>query len=190
MLPPPPEKPSGPPVYVLSINGERLEWPDLDSLERDARHDIAAAQFALGQLLLDGEKIPADTDRALVLLEHAAEHGSIDAAYRLADLYTHGRLVVFDEKRGFTYMLMAARGGARTAVYNMGALYANGRGTPQNYTEALAWFTVAEKLGADFGAAARIRDYLKNTAPEQIAIAQQRAAELQRDIDTAAKQRG
>lgn len=184
---PAPEAAAGPPVSVVSITGESLEWRDLETLQRDAHLERPTALFALGQLLIDGDKLPADPDRALVLLERSAALGNADAAYRLADLYTHGRIVTFDPKRGFEYMLMAAKRGARTAVYNMGALYANGRGTPQDYTEALAWFTVAEKYGADFGAAAKVRSYLERTAPDQVSVAQRRAAELLREIDAARK---
>ncbi len=186
----PAEKPEsdGTPVAVISMNAQRLEWPSLGALERDAHYDHPTALFALGQLLIDGEKVPADVDRGLMLLERGAAQGSVDAAYRLADVYIHGRIAPMDEKRGFAYMLMAASRGSRTAMFNTAALYANGRGTDRNYTEALGWFIVAEHFGADFGAGARIRDYLTRNKPDQIPIAQHRAESLEREIDAALKQ--
>jgi uncharacterized protein len=177
----------GPPVAVSSINGNRLHWPGLETLQRAARRNEPAALYALGQLYLDGKMVPTDIDLALVYFEHGADAGSVDAAYRLADIYIHGRLAPMDEKRAFTYMLMAARHGARTAIFNTGALYANGRGTEKNYTEALAWFMVAAKFGADFGAGSQIRDYLAKTSPDQIPIAERHSNELLAEIDAAVK---
>ncbi|WP_158277565.1 tetratricopeptide repeat protein [Opitutus sp. ER46] len=176
--------PVGPPVSVATINGEHLEWPDVDTLRRAADRGNASALYAWGQVLLNGDLVPADPDRALAVLERGAAAGSVDAAFRLAGLYTHGRVVALDDQRAFSYMLMAARGGARSAIRNVGALYANGRGTPQNYTEALAWLIVAENYGSDFGATTKIRSYLQRNTPDQIPIAEHRAAELTQEIES------
>jgi TPR repeat protein len=186
-VPTPPAGPQdpGPPVRVTTINGRRLSWPGLTTLEREGRENKPAALYALGQIYLDGKVVPADVDRALMYFERGADAGSVDASFRLADIYIHGRLAPMDEKRAFKYMLFAARHGARTAIFNTGALYANGRGTEKNYTEALAWFLVAEKYGADFGAGYQVKDYLQKTAPDQVTAAEHRAQELWAEIEKA-----
>lgn len=175
------------PITVMSINAKRLTWPSLDELQRAARANDPKALFALGQLYLDGEKVPSDVDLALVYLERGAAGGSVDATYRLADVYIHGRVAPIDEKRGFNYMLTAARHGARTAIFNTGAMYANGRGTKQDYTEALAWLWVAQHFGADAAAAAQIRNYLKTKAPDQLTVAERRSKEILAEIEAATK---
>lgn len=182
--------PDGAPVSVVSIFGPKLEWPSVEALTAAAHHDDPSALFAFGQLLIDGEQLPADVDRGLMLLERGAALGSVDAAYRLADVYIHGRIAPMDEKRGFAYMLMAARGGARTAMFNTAALYANGRGTKRDYTESLAWFLVAAHYGADMGGAAQIRGFLSRNAPDQIPLAQHRADQLIETVEAAHKQQG
>lgn len=179
----------GSPVKHSGINGQRLEWPSFAALERAAARREPDACFVLGQVFLDGDKLPhgfePDVDKAVIYLERGAEAGSLDATFRLAELYLHGRKVPRDDQRAFRYMLAAARGGARTAVYNVGSLYINGRGTEKDLTTGLAWLLVAEKFGAGSSAVAKIRGYLERTSPEAIPVAERRAAELEREIEGA-----
>lgn len=179
----------GPPVTILGINAQSLEWRSFNALQRAADRGEPDALYALGKLLLEGDKLPGDVtpdlDRALLLLDRGATAGSLDAAFRLAELYTTGRKVPQNDALAFKYTLQAATGGARSAIFNLGAFYANGRGTQKNYTEALAWLITAEHFGASPAAAAKIRSYLKSSAPNEIPKAEKRAEELKRTIEAA-----
>lgn len=175
--------PDGAEVKVVSPAGKWQRWPSLDQLERAADAGDPEALSALGQVLLEGKFAPIDVDRAVALLDRAARAGSVDAAQQLASLYTQGGKIPADAAKAFQYNLQAARGGAPQAMYNTGAMLSNGLGTARNFTEALAWLIVAKQHGRDPGSEKQMRDYLTKTAPAQVALAEQRAAGLQREID-------
>ena len=178
------EPPSGPLEKLILPTGRRVNYSDLASLQRAADHGEPGAAAALGQILLAGQLTPAEPERAIVILEQAARAGSADAAHLLAELYTNGDKVPRDDAKAFAYNLQAARGGSLQAMFNTGALYANGRGTARDYTAALAWLIVAKHYKLDQGGAEkRIRAHVEKTAPAQIAVAEKRAAELQREIE-------
>lgn len=178
------DAPSGePPIKLLAPSGRLLRWPSLTALRRAADQGTPDALAALGQVLLEGKLLPEDSALAAGLLERAAKAGSADAAHLLAELHTKGTKVNRDDALAFAYTLQAARGGVRASLFNLGALYANGRGTPTNYPEALAWLIVAKHYHLDTGQVTRIRDYLAQTQPAQIPLAEQRAAERIREID-------
>jgi TPR repeat protein len=174
-----------PAPLVWGSTADPAAGPDVETLTQAADRGDAGAQIALANLLLAGRSAPEDPARAVRLLEHAAGAGDAPAAQRLAELYTQGTKVTRDDTKAFTYTLQAARGGAPQAMFNAGALYANGRGTARDFTEALAWLIAAKHYGLDRGQEKRIRDYLARSHPEQIPLAEQRAADRIRAIDGA-----
>ncbi len=176
---------SSPPVKLVLPSRRVMSWSSPAALQREADHGDATALAALGQALLDGRDLPADPDRAVATLQRAAQAGSADAAYHLAELYTKGLHVARNETKAFSYTLQAANGGVSTSIYNLGALYANGSGTKRDFTEALAWMIVAKHYNLDSGNLQRIRDYVAKTQPDQVSVAEHRAAERIRAIDTA-----
>jgi TPR repeat protein len=176
-----PEKP----LKFVSPTGRSLSWSSLQTLEQAADRNEPVALAALAQILIEGKLAPENISRAVTLLERAAAAGNIDAAQQLADLYTNGSKLPADAAKAFRYNLLAARGGSRQAMYNTGALFTNGLGTERNHIEALAWLTVAKQHGLDPGAEKRLRDFLSKTRPGEIAAAEKRAAELQREIAAA-----
>ena len=75
----------------------------------------------------------------------------------------------------------AADTGDQRAMLALGRLYAQGLGTPQDYIEAHKWFNLAASRGE--AAAVRARDALaEKMAPQQVAMAQERAAVWQPGI--------
>jgi TPR repeat protein len=172
------------PVKFGLPTGRALQWAGLETLQKLADQGNADALAALGQALLEGKYLDANLDRAIAVLERGAKAGSGDAAFQLADLYSKGLRVPRDDAKAFTYMLQAARGGVRLASYNLGALYANGTGTKADYPEALAWLIVAQHFNFDSGQLARIRDYLTKTDAKQIPLAERRAAERIKEIES------
>lgn len=180
-----PSETPGSPVKLVLPSRHRVSWPSLDALQRAADRGEPVALAAFGQTLLEGKLLPADPARAVPLLERGATAGDADAAQQLAELYLHGEHVTPDAGKLFAYTLQAARGGVPTAIYNLGALYANGTGTGRDFTAALAWLLVAEHNHLDSGQLQRIKDYLTRNHPEQIPLAESRAANLTREIDAA-----
>ena len=172
------------PIKLVLPTGRALSWPGLTALQAAADQGNVDAIAALGQIYLTGQQVPTNPTLAISILERGAKAGSADAAARLAEVYTNGLQAPRDEKRAFTLTLQAAHGGVRTAIYNLGALYANGTGTTADDTEALAWLIVAQHFNLDSGQAARIREYLVKTDAKQIPLAEHRASERVKEIET------
>lgn len=175
---------SGTTVKLIAPTGRTLSWPSPAALERAAGLGQPDALAGLGQVLLDGKYLSEDSVRAAQVLEKAAAAGSADAAYLLSELYAKGTRITRDDAKAFTYTLQAAKGGVLTATFNLGALYTSGRGTPVSYSDALTWFIVAKNFNRDAGQVKRIGDYLRQTHPEQVPLAEKRAADLIREINT------
>ncbi|MEO6567653.1 MAG: hypothetical protein ABIO94_02720 [Opitutaceae bacterium] len=172
-----------PGVSINSPTGRTLRWANQDALQQAADRGEPEALFALGKKLVEEKGTASEVNRGVTFLEQSAKAGSVDAAQQLATLYTQGAKVRANGTKAFEYNLQAARGGSAQAMANTGAFLANGMGTTQNATESLAWLIVAKQHGVDPGSEKRIRDHLVKTAPQQIAVAEKRAAELQRDIE-------
>ncbi|MGC4072409.1 MAG: tetratricopeptide repeat protein [Nibricoccus sp.] len=187
---PEPAPESGPPVKLISPIGRPIEWSSLSALERAAEQKQPNALSDLGQVLLAGKLVPADPQRAVQLLERGAAAGSPDAAYQLAEICVTGVHQVKDDAKALTLYRQAALGGSPIAMFNVGAFLANGRGAPRDYTEAFAWVLVAKKYGVQREEIEnRLRTQLQKKSPEQIAIAEKRAAVLDQEIATALKNR-
>jgi TPR repeat protein len=192
---PPPASPSepesGPAVKLISPIGRPVSWSSLSALERAAERRQPDALSDLGQVLLAGKLVPADPERAVLMLERGAEAGSPDAAYQLAEVLVKGVDQPKDDAKALTLYRQAAKGGSPIAMFNVGAFLANGRGAPRDYTEAFAWLLVAKKYGVERAEIeGRIRAHLEKKSPDQIAVAEQRAASLDQEIAAALKSRG
>jgi len=193
-IPPPkplaPEPPpaSGPEVKLVSPLGRPGHWAHLSDLEHAAEQGDAAAFSDLGQILLAGKLVPADPERAALMLERGAAAGSPDAAYQLAELTMSGVHQVRDDTKALALYRQAAKGGSAIAMFNVGAFLANGKGAPRDYTEALAWVLVAKKHGVERpDVEGRIRAHLQKTSPAQIEAAETRASALDQEIASASK---
>lgn len=171
-----------PPVVVITVFGERLSWPTPAALEQAANRGEPAALTALGRLLTNG-KLPADPMRAVLLLEQAAAKGEIDAAHQLGELYAKGEGLVHDDAKAFRYTMQAARGGSMVAMASAGVFYTNGRGTDRDLVRGLAWLTVAKELGADLGQEKRLRAFLTQYRPQDVAAADELAKKLRAEIE-------
>ncbi|MEO7413286.1 MAG: hypothetical protein ABIZ81_08000 [Opitutaceae bacterium] len=174
-----------PGLSITSPSGRTLRWANRDALQQAADRGEPDALFALGQKLVEEKNTSAEIARAVTLLERGAKAGSVDAAQQLATHYTQGGKVTANAAKAFQYNLQAARGGLPQAMANTGAFLANGMGTKQNATESLAWLIVAKQNGVDPGSEKRIRDHLVKNAPQQVGVAEKRAAVLQREIEAA-----
>jgi uncharacterized protein len=189
ILPPPPRPEfkkhveSGPEVRMISPIGRPVRWDHFSQLERAADAGQADALSDLAQVLIAGKLVPADPERAVLLLERGSAAGSPDAAYQLAEIIVAGIHHIKDDAKALALYRQAANGGSPIAMFNVGAFLTNGKGTPRDYTEALAWIVLAQKRGVERAEVERrIRAHLQKTAPDQIAVAESRAFVLDKEI--------
>lgn len=85
--------------------------------QKAAEQDNQYAQYRLAKLLLDGEEIPKDTEKALRLLTDAAEQGSQFAQYTLGKLYLLGKEIPQDREAAINWLTRAAQQGNEYAQY-------------------------------------------------------------------------
>lgn len=169
----PGEEPASPPVTVTTILGVPHTWPSLEALRRAANHGDATAMGALGRLLTNGKRLPPDALAAVVWLERSAALGDIDAAHQLGDLYSKGDGIVPDDRKAFAYYLQGARGGSALSMASVGVFHTNGRGTARDLVQGLAWLIAARHFGVDLGQEARLRGFLTQHQPAELAKAEQ-----------------
>lgn len=79
--------------------------------------DNQYAQYRLAKLLLDGEEIPKDTEKALRLLTTAAEQDNQFAQYTLGKLYLLGKEIPQDREAAVYWLTLSAQQGNEYAKY-------------------------------------------------------------------------
>jgi TPR repeat protein len=168
---------------LLSRTAGGASWSSVAELKDAAEKGNPKAQAYLGEIMLRGEGVPQNRRQAIELLDKAARAGEGSAAFRLAMVLDDGDEVEQDRPRAFGYFRAAAAGGVTEAFHNIGAAYAGGRGVKPSPTEALAWFILARKRGAESEAENLLRERLEAMRRSQwIAAAERRAEELEREI--------
>jgi TPR repeat protein len=168
----------------LSTTGgqEGARWSNTAELKKaaEAGNPKACAQY--GDALLNGDGVAKDTVQAMRYLSQAADSGESNAAFRLGKIYDDGELTPKDYPKAFAYYSDAAKGGVAEAQYNLGVMYFSAHGVARDNVEGLAWLIVATKNGAPNDREKQVRARLqKNNRLQQIAAAEQRAAEILKD---------
>ncbi len=157
-------------------------WADVKELQQAAAKGNPKAEAQLGEMLLRGEGIAKDEERAVALLEKAARAGHSGATFRIGMLLAHGESgVAKDPERALAYFRAAAAGGEKEAFFNIGAAYGSARGVKRDYGEALGWLIVARQRGADASAEANLRTQIKSQAA-WIAKGERRAKEIEQEF--------
>lgn len=85
--------------------------------QKAVEQDNQYAQYRLAKLLLDGEEIPKDTEKALRLLTAAAEQGNQFAQYTLGKLYLLGKEIPQDREAAIDWLTRSAQQGNEYAKY-------------------------------------------------------------------------
>jgi TPR repeat protein len=148
-----------------------------------ANGGVAEAQYNVAVMYSEGMGVPRDPAQAINWYQKAAAQGNANAAFNLGVAYSNGIGVQQDIQEAVRWFRRAATAGVINAQFNLGVLYERGEGVPQSATEAYAWYTAAAAHG-DQGAAQR-RDHLAGSlSPTDLQKAQERAAELQKTIQT------
>ncbi len=134
-----------------------------------AEQGLPDAQCNLGMMYAKGKCVPQDYKEAVKWYTKAAEQGLAGAQFLLGTIYAEGRGVPQDykeaikwftrvAKQGFAWENVAdhklaevqfnlAEQGYAEAQFNLGVMYDNGRGVPQDYKEAVKWYTKAAEQG-------------------------------------------
>ena len=148
-----------------------------------ANGGVAEAQYNVAVMYSEGMGVPKDPAQSVKWYQKAAAQGNANAAFNLGVAYSNGIGVQQDIQEAVRWFRRAATAGVINAQFNLGVLYERGEGVPQSNTEAYAWYTAAASHG-DQGAAQR-RDHLASSlSPADLQKAQERAAELQKTIQT------
>jgi len=156
---------------------------DFDDIKKLAEKGDINAQFNLGLMYANGQRVPQDYKQAVYWLTKAAEQGLAGAQSYLVLMYAEGQGVPQDYKQAVYWLTKAAEQGDASAQFNLGWMYGEGQGVPQNNKLAYVWFSLAAVGGnAD---ARQNRDYFAQIlTPQLLAEAQELAAKLQYRITT------
>jgi len=118
--------------------------------------------------------------RKLNRTRDAAEQGRAKAQHNLGNKYRHGEGVARDYAEAAKWYRKAAEQGLAVAQYNLGLMHASGIGVPRNDIESYVWFLVAAATGHRRAKKSLAKVQL---TPEQLATAEERAAELLEQIN-------
>ena len=117
------------------------EWKPL------AEQGVAAAQYNLAVMYVNGKGIAQNYTQALYWYNKAAAQGDASAQYNLAQMYRMGQGVPPNNAKTLYWYQKAAEQGHANAQSNLGVLYANGEGIPQNFKLAYILFNLAASNG-------------------------------------------
>ncbi len=107
----------------------------------------AEAQARFGQMLLDGDGVPADAAQAFGWFERAARVGHLEAANMIGRCYDLGWGVAIDKPKAAAWFRQAAARGLTWAKYNYATLLALGQGVAEDKRTALVLFEEAAAEG-------------------------------------------
>ena len=135
-----------------------------------ADQGLAIAQFNVGLMYDNGQGVTKDEIQAMKWYRLAADQGRSDAQYQLGHLnYKQNNYA-----EAAKWFHLASDQGRADAQSNLGSMYAEGDGVPQDFVQALMWFTLS--------AAQNHKDGIENRdkaaglmTPAQIAEAQELA---------------
>jgi TPR repeat protein len=137
-----------------------------------ADQGLAVAQFNLGLMYDIGQGILQNYDEAVKWYRLAADQGRADAPYQLGHLYYKQN----NKAEAAKWFHLAADQGRADAQSNLGAMYAEGEGVPQDFVQALMWFSLSAAQNHKDAIENRDKAVLLMT-PAQIAGAQKLARE-------------
>ena len=158
---------------------EAVEW--LLKAAKGCNHE---AQFVLGRMYINGDRVSKNVVEGLKLLHEAAAYGELiagynfdgyaDAQYFLGNLYSSGDGVPIDKSKAVEWYHAAAVQNHVRAQIHLGMMYADGDGVRQDYVHAHSWLSAASDE-ADEQAKAVLAKIVKQMTQEQIAEANELA---------------
>jgi hypothetical protein len=155
-------------------------------LTKVAEQGNVNGQVNLASMYEDGQGTPQNYEEAIKWYTQAATQGDADAQYALGLVY---RRALKNDKEAFEWYTKAAEKGHEDAQFTLASMYQYGQGVPQNDEQAYIWASLAaaQSNNPEEGAVG-LRDLVaKQLTPARLNAAQQRAAELQKQIEANAK---
>ncbi len=119
-------------------------------LHASAEQGNQFAQYTLGKLYLNGERIPPNVPEAMRWLHASAEQGNQYAQYTLGKLYLNGESIPPNIPEAMHWLHASAEQGNQFAQYTLGKLYLNGERIPQNIPEAMKWLHASAEQGNEY----------------------------------------
>lgn len=95
---------------------------EFEELREKAKSGDAAAQFTIGQILIEGKNVQKDSKEGCKWLEESANAANLSAQVLLAEQYARGEGVSRNYEAAISWYQHAARGGHPDALYKMGLL--------------------------------------------------------------------
>ena len=132
----------------------------MEVLIEDAERSIAEAQLALGNMYANGNGILKDRNKAnkWYRLADAQEHQAKTNIYNLAKK---------NDLQAIQVLIDDAEKGIAEAQFVLASMYAKGQGVPQNYQEAIKWYSqLAEKQGTNQEETAFYYNWRKSNIPQ------------------------
>ncbi|MBE6625648.1 MAG: sel1 repeat family protein [Ruminococcaceae bacterium] len=123
---------------MLNITKEKLE-----NIINLANAGDAGAQYTTAILLLQGEFLPENEEKAVEYLEKAHAQGFTEATYELAVCCHYGIGMDADMARAFELYKTSAEAGYGMGMAVMGKIYLDGNGVESNPALAMEWFEKA-----------------------------------------------
>lgn len=122
-----------------------VDWPNkpLEEIRKAAEAGDAAAQGALANAYLVGDKVPADAAQAVRWYKAAADQNDPISQFALGMLYEEGNGVSRSMTEAVKWYRAAAERGLAEAQYNVGACYATGDGVNIDHAESVKWYRKA-----------------------------------------------
>jgi len=160
-----------------------LAWGEMDlkKIKKLAESGDAKAQFNLGVMYEDGKGVPQSYAEAVKWFRKAADQGYAKAQFSLGRIYLWSKYGNYAE--AMKWYRKAADQGHAAAQFNLAMMFSNGKGVPQNFIKAYVWLSVASANG-DKATKKYLDDILSpKMTPQQIAQAQNEAAELREKIN-------
>lgn len=145
-------------------------------------------QFALGCALERGEHVLENYEESAFWWHKAAQQGHSEAQFELGNAYNMGRGVPKDYRQSAKWFKKAALQKNIDAMYWLGCEYNFANLFPENEPEAYAWFLMVKLYAEEDhswleSSLSRLDTLRSRLSPEQMSVAQKRAAELQKEID-------
>lgn len=112
-----------------------------------ARDGDAVAQYKLGRMYAQNDKMQKDIKEAIYWYKKAAEQNQKDAIMALGDLYYYGTEVKRNLHLAFTYYKQASELDNYEACYSLGEMYAQGVGVAKHLPTAFSYYKKAADKG-------------------------------------------
>jgi uncharacterized protein len=123
-------------------SSEAVTW-----VEASAICNIPEAQVRLGRMLLSGEGVKQNQQRAFMCFRDAAGQGHIEAHNMLGRCYENGWGTKIDYSAAAQEYRLAAEAGLDWAQYNLGHMLLSGSGAARDRSAAFTWYSLAAAQG-------------------------------------------